>query len=112
MAVNIRDLRQRIQFQFLSRTADGQGGWNEVWAPLVADSDVWAKIKPVSAKERYFSQRIEENISHQIIIRWKEGLTSEMRILFENRIFQIHGIRRDDERRFFMTLDCEEGVGS
>jgi len=109
LGVKIAELRQRIKFQSLTRATDGQGGWTETWNDF---TEVWAAIKPVSAKERYFSQRIEENVSHQITIRWLEGLTTEMRIVFENRIFQIHGIRRENEERWFMLIDAEEGVGS
>lgn len=109
MGAKIAELRQRIKFQSLTRTADGQGGWTETWNDF---SEVWAAVNPVSAKERYFSQRIEENISHQIVIRWLDGLNTEMRIIFENRVFQIHGIRRENEERWFMLIDAEEGVGS
>ncbi len=109
MSAKIAELQQRVKFQSLSRTSDGQGGWIETWTDF---AEVWAKVKPVSAKERYFSQRIEENISHQITIRWRNDLNTEMRILYESRIFQLHGIRDEDERHWFTLIDAEEGVGS
>jgi len=31
---------------------------------------------------------------------------------FEGRIFQIHSIRRENEERWFLNIDAEEGVGS
>jgi SPP1 family predicted phage head-tail adaptor len=107
--LKIRDLRQRITIESLTRTADGQGGFTESWSTF---AEVWANIKPANASERYFAQRVESNITHKISIRWLESVQSEMRIQFEGRLFQIHGVRRDDEERWFMTLDCVENVGS
>jgi SPP1 family predicted phage head-tail adaptor len=109
LGAKIAQLRQRITFQSLARTTDGQGGWTETWTDF---KTVWAQVTPSSGKERYFAQRIEENITHKITIRWMEGLTAEMRINFEGRIFQIHSIRRENEERWFLILDAEEGVGS
>lgn len=109
LGVKIAELRQRIKFQSLTRTADGQGGWTESWSDF---AEVWAKVEPVSASEKYFSQRIQQNTTHKIAIRWLENITSEMRIVFESRIFQIHGIRRENEERWFMFIDAEEGVAS
>lgn len=109
MAAKIAELRHRIKFQSLSRTPDGQGGFTESWTDF---TEVWAKIIPKNGKERYFSQQIQPVISHEITVRWLEGITTEMRILFEGRIFQIHSIRRDIEERWFITIDAEEGVGS
>lgn len=109
MAAKIADLRHRITFQSLVRTPDGQGGFTESWVNFAS---VWAKIEPSSARERYFSQQIQPTITHKLTIRWLEGLKTEMRISYLDRIFQIHGIRREDERRFFMMIDAEEGVGS
>ena len=109
MGAKIAELRERIKIQSLSRTADGIGGWNESWSDV---AEVWAKIQPVSASERYFSQRIEMNTSHKITIRWMDGITAEMRIAYQDRIFQINGIRREDEQRWFMFIDAMENVGS
>ena len=109
MAAKIADLRQRIKFQSLTRASDGQGGWTESWADVMT---VWAQVKPVSQKERYFSQQIQPTTTHKITIRWVGGLTPEMRVVFESRIFQIHGLIREDEKRFFMFIEAEEGVGS
>jgi SPP1 family predicted phage head-tail adaptor len=109
LAFKISELRHRIKIQSLTRSSDGQGGWNESWSDFV---EVWASIKPSSASERYFSQKIEMNVTHKIVVRWLDGLTQEMRIDFEGRIFQIKGIRRQNEQRFFIEIDAQENVGS
>lgn len=109
MAAKIADLKKRITFQALTRTADGQGGWTESWADFAS---VWASLDPVSAAERFYSQRVEMNVSHKITIRKMDGLTPEMRIVFGTRIFQIHGIYLDKEELWFINILAEENVGS
>lgn len=116
MGAKIAKLNHRIKFQSLARTADGQGGWTEVWSdytpPNHSAPEMWAEIKPVSASERYFSQRIEMNTTHKICIRWCDGITQEMRIIFESRIFQVKGVRREDENRWHLLIDAQELVAS
>ncbi len=116
MGVKISELRHRIKFQHLTRIPDGQGGWEEQWDDFIPPNqtapEVWAKITPISSRERMFSQQIQNTLTHRIVIRSFDGLTTEKRILFEGRIFQIHGIARMDEERWFIVIDTEEGVAS
>lgn len=93
-------------------TSDGQGGSTESWVDIPEIPEVWAKIRPRSSKERYFSQQTQPITSHEIIIRWRDDLNERMRIVYEGRIFQIKGKFREDEERWFVFIDAEEGVGS
>lgn len=107
--ITISELNQRITFQTLTRTSDGQGGWTETWTTFAT---VWAKVKPKSARERYFSQQVQETITHEITIRKLANVTTEMRVLHGAVYYQLHGKFKIDSRNFFMTIDAEEGVGS
>jgi SPP1 family predicted phage head-tail adaptor len=95
--------------QSLVKVSDGQGGQDVSWANF---KTLWAEIKPVSSKERLFSQQIQMTTTHRLRIRWTDGLLPSMRILFGARVFQIHGVSYDDERKFFVLIDCEENVGT
>lgn len=53
---------------------------------------VWASIRPVSASEIIKSNREEMNITHRIKIRYMSGLSSDMRIVFGTRKFDINSI--------------------
>ena len=105
----IGSLRHRITFQSLSTVADGQGGSTESWTNF---KTVWAELKPTSGRERMFAQRIEDVYSHKITIRKTDGITTTMRISFQNRIFQIKSIQKDIEEPFWMHLLTEEKVGT
>lgn len=108
----VRQLRQRITFQTLTLTDDGQGGSVESWANIADIPTVWAEVKPTKASEQYFAQAIRPVGTHQIIIRWRADLSSKMRILHAGRVFQIHGIRAENEEHWFTLIDAEENVGT
>lgn len=107
--VEIRELNQRITLQALTRTEDGQGGWDESWSDFAT---VWAKVIPKKARERQFAQQIQEVTTHEITIRKLTGVTTEMRVQHGSNTYQLHGHIRYDSRNFFMILDAEQGVGS
>lgn len=106
---NIGELRHRITFQSLSLTSDGQGGSSTSWTNF---KTVWARIKPISGRERNFAQRIEDVYTHEITIRKCDGLTTTMRISYQNRIFQVKSIQKDTEENFWMKILTEEKVGT
>jgi len=107
--VKIAELDKRITIEQNSRISDGQGGYLESWTTFAT---VWAKVKPVNQKERYFSQQIQPVTTHKITIRKLDGVNSQMRISFEGRIMQINGQITADEKDFYNLIDAIEGVGS
>lgn len=115
MGVNptrIGALRHRVTFQTLTRTADTQGGYTSSWADMVVNPTVWGEVTPAKTYERFFSQQIQYQRTHQVIIRYRDDLTQEMRMLFDSRIFQIKSIRKPDERKYFLIIDLEENQGT
>lgn len=113
-AALIGEMRHRVTVQQVSHSTDSQGGQVESWADLVT---IWAKFEAASVAgsgtgERRFADRIEYQRTHKATIRYNSQITTDMRISFDSRTFQIKGIRRLDERRFFMVLDLAENVGT
>lgn len=109
----IGKLRHRITIQTLVRATDGQGGFTSTWTDLAT---VWADIKPVSSQERLFTQKVDYQRSHKVVIRYLSdltaGVTNTHRFIFDGRTFQIKGVRLFDEQKFYMMLDAEENQGS
>lgn len=103
----IGDLRHRITIQSRTPTPDEMGGFTEAWSSVAT---VWSDIKPISANERMFAMKLEDNTTHKIRIRHRAGLDAGMRILFGSRTFQIKGIITDEERRVWMEIRAVEGV--
>jgi SPP1 family predicted phage head-tail adaptor len=102
-------LLHRVEIEEPLRTPDGYGGYTETWQNIAT---TWAKVEPASAKERYFADKIEHNVTHVITIRSLGLLDTSMRVVFRDRVFHIRGIRDELERRRWMMLNCEEGVGT
>jgi SPP1 family predicted phage head-tail adaptor len=107
----IGQLRHRIVIESASETTDSQGGQATTWSTYAT---VWALLEPRGSMEARFSEQIQLRRTHICWIRYRSDLTftSAMRILFDSRYFQIKGIRQPDERKFFLLLDLEEGVGT
>lgn len=102
-------LRHPITVQTLTATPDDMGGETRSWGTHVTS---WAEIVPAGAKERWFGDQIEANISHRVTMRFQSGITPKMRVLFESRVFQIRGVVNRDERSIYLDLMCEEGPAS
>jgi SPP1 family predicted phage head-tail adaptor len=108
-APSIGQLRQYITIQSPTRTADGSGGWTEGWGNF---ANAFAAIKPVSARERFFADKLEHNVTHLIVIRFIAGLKANMRINFEGRYFLVRGFRYLDETQHWIEIQAEENVAS
>ena len=117
-AIGKLDKRIRIEYQQL--TPDGQGGQTAEWMPFTPNdfSDkIWAKVEPINSYERLFSQKLEYQRSHKIVIRFLKGLETEMRIVYDDkdygeRIFQIKAFRNVNEQRFYIEIDAQANVGA
>lgn len=110
--VDIRELRHRITIQAQTQAPDGQGGVVVTWADVIT---VWAKVEPVSQRERIYTQALQYRRSHRIIMRYNsetETLTTDMQIVYGSRTFQVKGDIVPDERKFYISVDCEENVGA
>lgn len=105
---SIGKMRHEIVIQSRTQTPDTVGGFTETWA---AFETVFADIDPVSASERFFSQKLEADITHKITIRYLETVTDNMRVLFGSRVFKIVGVFHLDERSTRTQLNCIEGAG-
>lgn len=101
----IGELRHRVVLQTLSNAPDSQGGVASTWSDLAT---VWALVEPTKSYERFFADRLEFRRTHTCIIRHRTDVTTTMRLSFDSRLFQIKGIRKPDERKFFLILDLEE----
>lgn len=102
-------LRSRVQIQTRTRTTDSMGGATVTWAE---HTSTWAEIVPKGANEAFWAKHLEHRVTHKITIRYLSGITSDMRILFGTRVFQIKGILNWEEKNRYLILSCEEGVAA
>jgi len=105
--LRIGRLRHRVTIQSATNTSDGMGGYTEAWGNL---DTVWAAIEPFKGDERYEVQKLEADLSHKIILRYRSGILPNMRINFDSKVFEIIYIINRDERNIELELHCREIV--
>ena len=76
-----------------------------VWSTAAT---VWARIRPLSARETSNAKLIGGTESHEITIRYLSGVNRSMRINFNNRIFAINGIVNTEERNIDLVITATE----
>lgn len=109
---SIGDLRHRITFQEAVLASDGIGGQVEAWQNIADTPTVWARIEPVNGLERFFAEKLEENVSHKITIRYRNDILPQYRILFDGRVFEVKTSRALLERKDFTIIEAIEGVAT
>lgn len=98
-------MNKRVTVQRPVRTADGAGG-NEISWENVAT--VWAALSPVSGKEDLVHGRLKGEVTHKVTVRYRSGLTTEMRLLLGDRVLDIRAVIDPQERHRFLDLYCLE----
>ena len=110
-------MRFRIQLQSKAETSDGGGGATIAWTKI---ADMYADIKPQSAKESVFGRdnQLRQVTRHKITTRYRTGVIAADRIIYNyqdndtsgTRVFNIRGVLNIDNRSKYIEFDCEEGV--
>lgn len=76
-----------------------------------SDRRLWGEIVTGSTKEFLSAQQINNTLSHEVFIRYLPEIHTDMRIRYEGRIFNIHGIKDFGGLKRTMCLTCEEFFG-
>lgn len=102
-------LNKIIDIQQRSTSQDDAGQQVRTWTTFVAG--VYARIRPLSSRELLNAAAVQNEATHEVEIRYIEGVTGAMRVKFGTRYFQIVGQPRDiEERNRKLVLMCSEGV--
>ena len=87
------------------RVSDGAGGFTESWAEVAT---VWAALRPSGGGEAVDSGRLAGRLTHEVRLRYREGVTPAMRVRSGTRVFHILAAIDEDERRRWLRCLCEE----
>lgn len=90
---------------------DGDGGYTQVFANL-DPPQMWAEIKPATARdlERVAAGTVLSTATHLITMRYHAGVTTQTRVLFDDRIFNVTGVANPEERNVELILTAVEIV--
>ena len=105
-------LNKRVTIQHLvaaSPTQNAGGEIDESWTDLVT---VWAAVEPLRGREFLAAQQINSEVTGQIRIRKRTGVTAKMRCSFDSRYYDILGVVDPREMGEEMILYVREGVNA
>ena len=91
----------------VSRTRDVYGGVIETWG---LESYRWADIVPLGGRALFEAQQVDSRLSHVITLRHHPTISTQNRILYRTRIFQIQQTRNPDEVDRMTELRCMEQI--
>lgn len=104
--VDIGKLNKRITFLKAGDTTDDMGQSKVRWTEHVT---VWATVKPYKSTEYRFVNKLKPSVTHRVYVRFRYDITSDMRIKYSERIYEISGPPLDvDERHELLEIQCEE----
>jgi SPP1 family predicted phage head-tail adaptor len=115
-------LNQRITIQRPAVAVDQATGEPVVsaWEDLPVDPEVWAAIETLKGMEYLASAEFRAGVTTRIRVRWREDLTSAMRVLFRltrsdgtvvrETVFDIQSVLPQYQSMSEVHLMCADGV--
>ena len=70
--------------------------------------EVWADVSPTTGREYEEAQKLREETTYKVTTRFFSGITSDMKILFRNRILDIVSILNINERNTELQIIAKE----
>lgn len=105
LVIDAGRFNRQLSVEKETEIADGMGGFAKQYQPFTT---VWASICPKSAREFFEADNVHAEITHQITIRFLEGIAAGARFVTGSRVFEIISIHDADETRRYLTCNCRE----
>ncbi len=102
-------LKQRITIEQPTENADGAGGTTKSWSTLAT---VWAEVLPLRSGrvEALVNRQLTAEITHRIVMRYRDDVTAAMRVSYGGRLFNIRRVTHVGEAKVTLELLAQEGV--
>jgi SPP1 family predicted phage head-tail adaptor len=98
-------LRHTVTIQQRAAGTDASGAANGDWTDFAT---VHAAIWPLRGKELYAAQQYVSQVDSRIRIRYHAGITPQMRVVWQGRIFEIVYVVDPELRHITLDLMCRE----
>lgn len=100
-------LRNSITIQVASGTVQGSGATAKAWTTFATG---WADIRTPTGKEFFAQDKFNRQASHVVTMRWIDGVTAGMRILWGAKTLNIEYVSEDRKNCRTLYLHCKEVV--
>jgi SPP1 family predicted phage head-tail adaptor len=84
--MNAGRLDQRVTLQSKSVTRAANGAEVVSWVPVAT---LWAEVRQIRGKEFFAAAQMQEAVDHQVRIRYRAGVTRDMRLLWNGQPLDI-----------------------
>lgn len=101
----IGELRHLVCLEGPATTPDGAGGQTVTQALI---GEIWCSVRPRSGSEQGAGEALQASVTHEVWMRWRPGVTSEMRLVLGARVLEINAVIDVDERRRWLKCLCTE----
>lgn len=82
--------------------------WDIDMEPTLAVEGIWASIKHASARQYWEAKSAKVEISHTIVIRYREDIDDSMVIKYNGRTFKIKYMYDEDEEQKYIVIMANE----
>lgn len=100
-------LRHRVELHSVTETADEYGQAVPSWSVFATVS---ARVSPGQGREFVLAKQVNAELTHEVEIRYRSGLTTSNRVIHKTRTLEIVSIVNPEERNRNMILLCKELV--
>lgn len=100
-------MEYRVAIQSRTLSADSYGGPVATWT---TEATRWGQITPLSGRELWQAQQVRPDVTHQVALRYYDGLKPRHRLLVEGRTFQIQSVVDLENRHRQQVCICVEEV--
>ena len=88
-------LRERVTIQQATETRNGLGETVQSWATF---AERWASVDGLSSREVLLQGQQRTEVSHRVRMRYVDGMTGTMRILWSGRVLEITSLLEHNNR--------------
>jgi len=100
-------LRHRVTLQEPSDVPDGAGGFSRSWQDVAS---LRADIQPAGGTERLHGLQLQWRVTHRVILRYRTGVTTAMRLVYNGRALNIRAVINRGEANAWLDVLAEEGA--
>ena len=102
---NVGALRERVTLYSQSQTVDAAGSISTTWTQ---GESFWAQMTPANAQQIPLAGRDDAIRNYVMIIRYRTDISTNSRIIWRDRKFDVQGVIDQTEQRVFLTVYIRE----
>ena len=101
------DLDQRVTLQHVVVSRSATGAEVQTWQDIAT---VYASVRPLRGREFFAAGETQAAVDVRVLIRYRDDVTREMRVLHRGKPLDIVSVIDQDSRRESLELMCISGV--